>query len=295
MEIHEVRWKRYGHDRTYLKTSDGAELGWLDNKSGEVTVDDEQHRATINTWLALRSIGEDSGDASDTKEDASEPLAEANTPTQDDDVDLAGNRPGQAARARAATELDAQRERSRFLSGLARMLDLKTDERSWRTGAKGEETIGAKLDKLAKHGWCVLHSVPVGTRGSDIDHLLIGPGGVWTINTKNHPGKKIWVSKQKVLVDGHSQPYLRNSEFEADRVRQALSAQLGWEPFVKAALVFLTGTLVPEVTIKSTPDKVAILDRMDVYMGFKHSKRRLTDEQVAAVYDVARRSSTWQP
>jgi hypothetical protein len=135
--------------------------------------------------------------------------------------------------------------------------------------------------------------VPVGSRGSDIDHLLIGPGGVWTLNTKNHPGKKIWVLKQKVLVDGYAQPYIRNSEFEADRVRKILCKRLGWEPFVKSALVFLTGTLVPDVTIKSPPEKVVILHRMDVPMVFRRSTGRLDEDQVAGVFEVARHSSTW--
>ncbi len=186
------------------------------------------------------------------------------------------------------------REKSKFFTSVARLLDVKTDERAWRVGADGEETIGAKLEKLTKRGWHVLHSVPIGTRGSDIDHLLIGPGGVWTINTKNHPGKKITVSKRTVYVDGFSQSYIRNSEFEADRVRALLTSKLGWEPFVKSAIVFMTGTLVPNVTIKTPPERVVILDRMDVPMVFKRSTGQLTDDQITAVYEVARCASTWQ-
>ncbi len=29
--------------------------------------------------------------------------------------------------------------------------------------------------------------------GSDIDHLVIGKGGVYPVNTKRHPGGKVWV------------------------------------------------------------------------------------------------------
>jgi hypothetical protein len=90
--------------------------------------------------------------------------------------DLAANVPGQAVRALAESELAAMRERSRLGTAIARVFDMKTDERAWRVGADGEETVGARLDKLGKYGWHVLHSVPVGTRGSDIDHVVIGPG-----------------------------------------------------------------------------------------------------------------------
>lgn len=294
MEIQAERWKRYGHDRTYLKGMDGAALGWIDNATGALTIEDEANRPALEEWLASNEVAGAPATAPSTT--ASGPLEQplaVHSSTTLEDIDLASNRPGQAARQRAQAELESMREQSRFFTGVARILNVKTDERAWRVGANGEETIGGKLEKLTKHGWHVLHAVPVGSRGSDIDHLLIGPGGVWTLNTKNHPGKKVWVSKQKVLVGGYAQPYIRNAEFEADRVRKILRVRLGWEPFVKSALVFLTGTLVPEVTIKSPPEKVVILDRMDVPMVFRRSKGRLDAEQVAAVFEVARRSSTW--
>lgn len=209
-------------------------------------------------------------------------------------VDLAANRPGQGAREQADQHLTAMRERSRVGTFLARALDVKTDERAWRTGAKGEESIGGRLERLADGGWRVLHSVPVGDRGSDIDHVLIGPGGVYTVNTKNHPGKSIWISPTQVRVDGHPVPYLRNSRFEADRAKRLLSAALGWEPPVRPVLILLTGTLIPDVTIKGGgPDDVLILDRMDVPGAFKRSPARITAEQVDAIYEVARRSTTW--
>ncbi|MDT5181642.1 MAG: hypothetical protein QOJ95_5840 [Mycobacterium sp.] len=209
-------------------------------------------------------------------------------------VDLAGNVPGQAVRALAEAELAAMRGRSRLGTVIARAFDVKTDERAWRVGADGEETVGTRLDKLGKHGWQVLHSVPVGTGGSDIDHVVIGPGGVWTVNTKRHPGKSIWVGRTTVLVDGHRQPYLRNSRHEAERASRLLTEACGFPVPVKAALVFLTGTLVPDVTVKQAPDGVAILDRTGIPRAFRRTKPTFTDDQVATVFAQARRSTTWQ-
>lgn len=53
-------------------------------------------------------------------------------------------------------------------------------------GAKGEEHVGALLDGLAHRGWRVLHDASLG-RG-DIDHIVIGPPGIFTVETKSHPG-----------------------------------------------------------------------------------------------------------
>ncbi|HEY3410026.1 MAG TPA: nuclease-related domain-containing protein, partial [Propionicimonas sp.] len=168
-----------------------------------------------------------------------------------------------------------------------------TDERSWRVGADGEETVGGRLEKLRADGWRLLHSVPVGNRGSDIDHVLLGPGGIYTLNTKTHPDGKIWVGKTTVMVNGHKQPYLRNSRFEADRAARLLSAAVGWSVEVTPALVFLTGTFIPQITIKDKPEGVIILDRLDLPRYFRKRQPRLTPSEVAQVFEYARRSITW--
>jgi Nuclease-related domain len=51
-------------------------------------------------------------------------------------------------------------------------------------GASAEEHVGGLLEQLA--GWRVIHDASVG-RGN-IDHILIGPAGVFTVETKSHPG-----------------------------------------------------------------------------------------------------------
>jgi hypothetical protein len=53
-------------------------------------------------------------------------------------------------------------------------------------GALGEEEVGRLLDRLARHGWQAIHDVSLG-RGN-VDHIAIGPGGVFTVETKSHPG-----------------------------------------------------------------------------------------------------------
>jgi hypothetical protein len=57
----------------------------------------------------------------------------------------------------------------------------------WKRGATGEEHVGAVLDALADQGWRPIHDVSLG-RGN-IDHVLVGPGGIFTIETKSHPGR----------------------------------------------------------------------------------------------------------
>ena len=111
-----------------------------------------------------------------------------------------------------------------------------------------------------------------GERGSDIDHLLIGPGGVFTINTKRYPDKSVWVGRNVIKIDGRATQYLRISRFEAQRAERLLSTAVGWRVTVRPVLVFLTATVFPDVTIKQQPDDVLVLDRMQIPGAFRRAK-----------------------
>ncbi len=51
----ETRWTRYGHDRVYLKTADGNQIGHIDLKSGSFTVEIEEFAEALvqcrDRWL----------------------------------------------------------------------------------------------------------------------------------------------------------------------------------------------------------------------------------------------------
>jgi len=53
-------------------------------------------------------------------------------------------------------------------------------------GARGEEQVGALLEELTEEGWRVIHDASLGH--GNVDHILIGSPGVFTIETKSHPG-----------------------------------------------------------------------------------------------------------
>ena len=138
----------------------------------------------------------------------------------------------------------------------------------------------------------MLHAIPVGENGADIDHLVIGCGGVYTLNAKHHPGGKVWVAGNTFLVNGQRQPYLRNSRHEAQRASNLLTAACGFP-------VFAVGVVVPvgadDLTIKKAPDGVHVINRMRLARWLRHRPEVLDEGIVAAVYDAARRSTTWQP
>ena len=201
-------------------------------------------------------------------------------------ADLATNVPGQAARAQAQQLRDARP----VATFLARFFGVHTDERAWRIGADGEERVARQLAKL-DGCWRVLHAVPIGNRGADIDHVVIGPPGVFTINTKHHPSAKVWVGGNTVLVNGKRQPYVRNSRTEIRRAARMLEAQVGFAVPVYG-LIVVVGTA--KVTVKAQPeDRVAVLERRRVTRWLSDLGAIFPAASVDQIYSAARRSTTW--
>jgi hypothetical protein len=284
------RWRKYGKDRLYVSDAAGQRVGWVDLLTGERHLERVELADAFAAAVESHGGGAPAAVTSDVGTVPEQRIAPAAEPAWDD---LATRRPGEGVRAEAQAQLAAAREAAPVLTFARRLLNVHTDERAFRVGADGEEAVGPRLEKLRDRGWHVLHSVPVGKGHADIDHILIGPGGVYTINTKNHPGKSVWVSRHTIMVDGRKRDYLRKSRGEAERAARFLSAPFGGPVLVRAVLVILTGTLIPDITIKQMPDDVSVLDRTDVPGVFKRARPRLQPDEVERLFEIARRSTTW--
>lgn len=213
-------------------------------------------------------------------------MAERPAPWQD----LSTNTPGAAARERANAEREAQ---GKFGHALARLVGARTDERAWRIGADGEEAVAEQLARLGP-AWHVLHAVRVGNRGVDIDHVVIGPAGVFTVNAKNHPHARVWVGGDTFLINGHRAPYIRNSRHEARRASRLLTTQVGF-PVPVIGVVAVTGAH-KGLTIKRQPEdsEVFVVARKRIRRHLTKMPNRLSVQQIGALYAVARRSTTWR-
>jgi hypothetical protein len=61
--------------------------------------------------------------------------------------------------------------------------------RSWRRGAYGERRTARLLDRLTRDGYVVFHDLAVpGNTSANVDHLVIGPSGVFVIDSKQWTG-----------------------------------------------------------------------------------------------------------
>jgi len=113
------------------------------------------------------------------------------------------------------------------------------EAQTWYTGALGEIAVGGLLALLGP-GWTVLHSVPVGANGTDIDHVVIGRAGVFTLNTKSHVGQRVWVGGHGVLISGRRTNYVAKAAAEAARAERALTTASGLTVPVTPVIVLVS-------------------------------------------------------
>jgi hypothetical protein len=60
--------------------------------------------------------------------------------------------------------------------------------RTWRRGAEGERHTARLLDRLTRDGYVVFHDLAVPGSLANVDHLVIGPTGVFVIDSKQWTG-----------------------------------------------------------------------------------------------------------
>ena len=126
------------------------------------------------------------------------------------------------------------------------------DAVAWRRGAAGERRTARRMARLERHGWVVLHDLAVPGSPANIDHLVIGPGGVFVIDSKLYRGRlhldpsgRLWHGRHPLA------PTLRAVSFEADRAARVLP-----DPgVVVVPIVAVHGARVPwgKVVVEGVP------------------------------------------
>jgi hypothetical protein len=105
---------------------------------------------------------------------------------------------------------------------LFRFFRVRRDVKALRLGRDGEKDVGQKLEALRKGGYEVFHDI-IGD-GFNLDHVLIGPAGIFTIETKTH--SKPLKGNPSVVFDG-DKIIIGGLEPERNPVVQA-KAQASW-------------------------------------------------------------------
>jgi hypothetical protein len=130
------------------------------------------------------------------------------------------------------------------VAGLGWRLRFRTSPATvaWRRGAAGERRTARLLAPLEQRGWAVLHDLAIPGSTANIDHLVIGPGGVLAIDTKQYRGR-LRVDRDGLVWHGRHLlvSALRTTLWKADQADEVL----GIADLQVAAIVAVQGASVP--------------------------------------------------
>jgi hypothetical protein len=157
------------------------------------------------------------------------------------------------------------------------------DASARRRGAAGERRTARLLGQLGRQGWTVLHDLAVPGSQANLDHLVIGPGGVFVIDSKQYRGRlqldptgRLWHGRYSLT------PTLRAVEFEADQAARVLA-----DPqVVVLPIVAVHGAQVPWG--KAVVDGVPVVPARRLPSMLRALPAVLGPERVADLADRAR-------
>ncbi len=110
---------------------------------------------------------------------------------------------------------------------------------SFFKGARGEEVVAGLLSRMPD-SWHVFHDYEAGSH--HVDHVLVGPAGVFAVETKNWRDV-VTLESGEIIAGGHvpNHPPIAQAVAEAKAVKAEL-ARAGWEGDVSPVVCFASGT-----------------------------------------------------
>ncbi|WP_405140573.1 NERD domain-containing protein [Sphaerisporangium sp. NBC_01403] len=157
----------------------------------------------------------------------------------------------------------------------------------WRRASAAERRTEAQLRKLERNGYLTLHARAIPDSDAQIDHLVVGPTGVYAVDSEK------WDKRLPVRVQSHrklfhgpfnQKPRLDEARWEASQASELITRELGREV-----------TVVPSLAIygPAIPWKILNIREVDVFDGSRVRKwitnreRSLTSDEVEEIYAAA--------
>jgi hypothetical protein len=170
-----------------------------------------------------------------------------------------------------------------LVSGTRKLLSVRT----YSLGLKGERLVAQELVEAVAYGYRVFHDFP-GSPKWNIDHIAVGPGGVYAIETKTRRKRKPIEGRSefKVLLEGDCLHYgwcddpdaVPQARRNAVSLGQFLTSAVG-EPVRVTPVVAIPGWWVE---MKTRSDVVA-LNSLSLPRYLRNQTRTLREEMVQRI------------
>jgi hypothetical protein len=162
--------------------------------------------------------------------------------------------------------------------GVGLRFRVSQEARAWRLGAKGERRTARILARLERDGFVAFHDLAVPGSPANVDHMVIGPTGVFVIDSKFYRGVVRMGLDGRLWYGGRSlDRVLGTLWWEAQQVAEALAG--GPEIRVYPVLCMHEARLpwLEELTV----DGIPVLAGSALELALRTPRQPLTPAQVA--------------
>ena len=168
-----------------------------------------------------------------------------------------------------------------------RLFKLLRSRANYRLGFEGERFVGEELSRLMMLGFEIYHDVPFD--GFNMDHVLVGPRGVFVVETKTRrkPVNEVGKKEYRVQFDGVLLQWPWGADSygieQAKNNAKTLAAWLGsaaGENVWVTPILTLPGWLVERKTLN---DAIHILNPKEIYQVCASQPEKLTEPQIRRI------------
>ena len=161
--------------------------------------------------------------------------------------------------------------------------------RIWSKGAKGEKIVAKKLKKLPKK-YTAIRDVKIPNLGGDIDHVVVGPTGIYVIETKNYkptyiPDEDCWYH-----TSGRVSPLnpAKQVKLQASKLNDFLVRKLG-KKLSKTTINPVISPINHNLIIKNDIKSYEIVYPEDLVSYLSHQKKILSSKEVKEIINILTR------
>ncbi|WP_292756547.1 nuclease-related domain-containing protein [Methanobacterium sp.] len=158
--------------------------------------------------------------------------------------------------------------------------------RIWSKGAKGEKIVAKKLKKLPKK-YTAIRDVKIPNLGGDIDHVVVGPTGIFVIETKNYkptyiPDEDCWYHTSG-RVSGLNPA--KQVKLQSSKLNDFLKPKLGKKLYKKAIFPVIS-PINHNLIFKNDIKTYEIVYPEDLVHYISHQRKILNSNEVKDIINI---------
>jgi hypothetical protein len=153
----------------------------------------------------------------------------------------------------------------------------------FRQGAAGEALVGYILESLP-NDYVVIHGLKPTSRYGDIDHVVIGPSGVYAIDTKNWKGIVTADGKGELLLNGKptKKPEAKNLTRTILSIREGIKVLFELNLYIRGVLAFPAARV--EARWGSTGHVHCVTDeKLYEYIFERKKEKKLSKKEIESI------------